>query len=378
MYLPLTDSFLANQYAAEYPDVSFILIEPFVALSAPNESAVFFDNLAGSYLAGVAAASTSATGHIGFVGGEQNWPMMGWVAAFEDGARSIDPAIEVHLAWVHEDGSAGFADPTEGHAAAMSLFEAGSDVVFSVAGGSGEGAIEATRDYAIEHDVDVWAIGVDADEGYLADSGLAPYVLTSMIKRFDIAIEESLAAWLDGTLLRETTYGIPEGGIEMSTVNDAIDPSLPALDLAMEGLVAGDIVPATLSNATTVWRTEPDREVDLVATEGACPVARSEIRHGEVVSYTLANRSAEPVWFGVGGTPAGLTSDDVHQALDDTNDLYAALDGIGAYRGPDWLVAPGGTHEIRARVWESFGAVLVLCGVNEQVIGIEIVPIAIG
>jgi hypothetical protein len=54
------------------------------------------------------------------------------------------------------------------------------------------------------------------------------------------------------------------------------------------------------------------------------------------------------------------------------------MDIVGAIRGPQWLVAPGGTHEIRARVGESFGAVLVLCGVNEQVIGIEILPIASG
>jgi basic membrane protein A len=65
--------------------------------------------------------------------------------------------------------------------------QAGSKIVFQVAGGCGLGALQAAKQHGD------FGIGVDADQGYLGS-----YILTSALKKVDVAVEQATAQLLKG------------------------------------------------------------------------------------------------------------------------------------------------------------------------------------
>jgi basic membrane protein A len=98
-----------------------------------------------------------------------------------------------------------FGDPAKGREMALAMYEQGADVVFQVAGGTGAGVIEAAKDE------NFFAIGVDSDQDYMAPGN----VLTSMLKRVDIAVYNTIEMGVNGELEGGTVlqYGLKEGGV---------------------------------------------------------------------------------------------------------------------------------------------------------------------
>ena len=109
----------------------------------------------------------------------------------------VNPDIEIEIEYVSDDPSIGFNDPTRGREIGAAMYEAGADVVYAAAGASGSGVLEATADAG--EPGEVWNIGVDSDLYEQVDADLQPYVLTSMLKRVDVATYSAIAAEVDGT-----------------------------------------------------------------------------------------------------------------------------------------------------------------------------------
>jgi basic membrane protein A len=115
--------------------------------------------------------------------------------------------------------------------------EQGADVVFQVAGGTGEGVIVAADEGGF------FAVGVDSDQDYLAPGA----VLTSMMKRVDVAVYDVIRQAVEGTLQGGTVqqYGLEEEGVglsEMTYTRHIISPSyMDQIEAAREGILAGDI-----------------------------------------------------------------------------------------------------------------------------------------
>src|SRR5690606_34673655 len=117
---------------------------------------------------------------------------------FEAGAAAVDPDIEVLVNYISQPPDfTGFNDPAKGKEIAAAQYEGGADVIFHAAGGSGNGLFEAAVEAGDPGEV--WAIGVDSDQYLTATAEQQPYILTSMLKKVDVATFETIKAFTEGT-----------------------------------------------------------------------------------------------------------------------------------------------------------------------------------
>jgi len=172
-----------SHYAPLYPDRYFIFNDAPID-GVKNVLSTVFDQHEASFLAGALAALTSQTGRIGFIGGKDMPVIRAFLTGYREGAQYVraDITIDVHFLSQKGQQSAGFDDPALAYDTAETLYTDGVDIIFSVAGLSGNGIIRA----AVKNKK--FVIGVDADQDYMAKG----YILTSVIKRIDRATFEAL------------------------------------------------------------------------------------------------------------------------------------------------------------------------------------------
>jgi basic membrane protein A len=209
--------------AADNPNVQFAIIDV-SWLNRPNLRQYAFKEHEGSYLVGVAAALTSKTGKIGFVGGMDVPLIRKFACGYVQGAKETRQGVEIFQAMTGTTPNA-WNDPTKGGELAQSQFDRGADVVYHAAGATGLGVIRAAADAR------KLAIGVDSNQ-----NGVAPgTVLTSMLKRVDVAAYDTLKSAKDGTFKAGVNVlGIAEGGIDWA-VDEYNKPLLtPAVIEAVE------------------------------------------------------------------------------------------------------------------------------------------------
>jgi len=175
--------------AKDSPDVSWAILNTVV--EGDNVASVLFQEQQGSYLAGALAAMVTADPDvpginpekkIGVIGGTRSVGIDKFVVGYIQGARDVDSDTEVVVRYANT-----FADPAKGKQLAESMYEEGADIVYQVAGGTGTGVIQAAKES------DRYAIGVDTDQDDLAKGN----VLTSMVKRTDLAVERLMADYAD-------------------------------------------------------------------------------------------------------------------------------------------------------------------------------------
>ena len=223
--------------ARQYPDTTFAYIDVTVS-GAPS---VEFAENEGSFLVGAAAALTSQTGTIGFIGGFQYTQLERFRAGFESGAKAVDPDIEIVSSYLALD-SSGWGNPRLANSVAREMYGAGADVVFHAAGESGAGVFEASQTESEALGRHLWTIGVDADAYLGVTSSQRPHVLTSMVKKFDVAVYETVRAYLSGDLApgrRELT--LADGAVDFSTTGGHLTSAVIA---QLEGYRA-DIIAGT-------------------------------------------------------------------------------------------------------------------------------------
>ena len=223
-----------EQVAGENPGRSFAIIDV-NWLDLPNLRQYEFKEHEGSYLVGIAGALASRSGTLGFVGGMDVPLIRRFACGFAQGAASVRPAIRV-LEDMTGRTPAAWNNPEKGAALARSQFARGADVIFHAAGGTGIGVIGAAAEAG------KFAIGVDLNQ-----NGLAPgTVLTSMIKRVDVAAYETLKDAMRGRFSAGTvTLGLAEGGVDWALDEhneQLIAPSIrAAIEKARADIIAGNI-----------------------------------------------------------------------------------------------------------------------------------------
>jgi len=245
-----------NAVAADFPDTRYVALD-FTGRpspSLPNVSYVAFAQNEGSYLVGAAAALESRTGRIGFIGGMDIPMMHEFQAGYEAGARAVDPNVEVRSTFLtpYFDMSA-FGSPTYAFHVANDMYQWGADVIFHAAGDSGLGVFRAAAEIRDRH---VWAIGVDVDqfqEVSAMDPEDAPpelhvaawpsHVLTSMVKRVDVAVYEVLRDRSRGIFTSGVRrFGLAEDGVDIVYSGGFIDDIRPQIEDLRAQIIAGDIV----------------------------------------------------------------------------------------------------------------------------------------
>ena len=176
-----------------------------------------------AYLAGVAAAKTTKTKQIGFVGGMESEVISRFEAGFKAGVESVDSSIKVQV-----DYAGSFGDAAKGKTIAAAQYAAGADVVYQVAGGTGAGVFSEAKSLneSKNEGEKVWVIGVDRDqveEGkYTSKDGKeANFVLASTLKQVgttvqDIANKTEKGEFPGGQVI---VYSLKDKGVDLAVTN---------------------------------------------------------------------------------------------------------------------------------------------------------------
>ncbi len=225
-----------TEVAAEYPDTTFGVVDS--VPEGENTYGMTFAEHEGSYLAGVAAALTTESNIVGFIGGVQN-PLIGkFQAGFEQGVRETNPDVEVEVNYLYRDDDRGFSDPARAAEQADGMLSRGADVIYTAAGSSGQGSIEQIA--GVEG---AWAIGVDSDQYH--QPGLTEYqdsILTSVLKGVDVAVFDLIQSVQEGEpLTGHHEYTLAEDGVSLSTSGGFIEELAPDLEEATRRIVDGEV-----------------------------------------------------------------------------------------------------------------------------------------
>lgn len=227
--------------ATANPDTQYAIVDGFIADAAPNITFLGFAEHEGSFLVGAAAALKSESGKIGFIGGQEIDLIKKFEAGYIAGAKYVNPAIEVESQYLGAAGDdTAWGSPDEAKQIANGWYADGVDVIYTAAGGSGQGTIEA----AVESDA--WAIGVDSDQYLTASAEQQAHILTSMLKRVDVAVYETVKAFKDGMLAGGfATYDLKVDGVGYSTSGGYLDDVVDQLEEIKGKIVSGEIVVPT-------------------------------------------------------------------------------------------------------------------------------------
>jgi basic membrane protein A len=229
-----------NKVAPDYPDLSFDVVDGFDPDDQANENVAYlgFAEEQGSFLVGAAAALKTKADNVGFVGGVHSDLIKKFEAGYVAGAKAVKPDIKIQIKYLQESDAKGFNDPAAGKATATGMFDQGADIVYHASGGSGAGVFEA----AVEAGDGKWAIGVDSDQYLTASSTEQPHILTSMIKRVDVAAFDAINAVNDGKpLVSYQVYDLKVDGVGYSTSGGFVDDIKSDLDGYADQIKSGEI-----------------------------------------------------------------------------------------------------------------------------------------
>jgi basic membrane protein A len=228
-----------GKVAKDFPDSDWVIFN--AEAKGKNVASVLFQEQEGSYLAGaLAAMQTTNTDDpkinkdkvIGVIGGTSGVGIDKFIVGYIQGAHDVDPDVKVLTSYAND-----FSDPAKGQQLAQSMYEKGADIVYSVAGGTGSGVIQAAEE------ANHYAIGVDDNQ----DDAAPGYVLTSVLKRADTAVESVVEDYADGKFPGGKTveFGLAEDAVgltDFKNTKDAIEPkTLDKLKELKQSIIDGDV-----------------------------------------------------------------------------------------------------------------------------------------
>ena len=219
--------------ADEFPDTKFTIIDSVV--EKDNVQSVTFKEHEGSFLVGMAAALKSETGKVGFIGGMDIPLIRNFAHGYQQGVKHVNESAEV---FVNMTGTtpAAWNDPAKGAELAQSQFDRGADVVYAAAGGTGLGVLQTAADGG------KYSIGVDSNQNYLHPGS----VLTSMLKRVDVAVYNAFQGAMDGSWAAGAqSLGLAEDGVgyALDEHNEAAisDDMKTTIEEAKAKIIAGEL-----------------------------------------------------------------------------------------------------------------------------------------
>jgi len=233
-----------EEVAADYPDTKFEIID--MVVDAPNVRSVVYSEHEGSYLVGMMAAMASKSNTVGFVGGMDIPLIRKFACGYVQGVKAVDPDATV-IQNMTGTTPAAWADPVKGSELAHAQIGQGADVIYAAAGSTGLGVLQTVADEGI------LGIGVDSNQNYLHPG----HMLTSMIKRVDLAVYDAFMAGPD----LET--GINALGLAEDGVGYAVDEY-------NEDLVSEDMIAAVEDAKAKIIAGEI--EVHDYMSDSSCPV----------------------------------------------------------------------------------------------------------
>ncbi|PHO07946.1 BMP family ABC transporter substrate-binding protein [Thermoanaerobacterium thermosaccharolyticum] len=187
-----------EQVSKEFPDTKFLIIDSDIT-DRPNVASATFKTEQCGYLVGVMAglmekeknAKLNDQNVVGVIGGMQIPPVDSYIAGFQQGVKAVNPDAKVLVSYTGK-----FDDPASGKQMALTQISQGADIVFPIAGQTGDGVINAAKEK------NIYAIGVDADQNYVAPDT----VMTSALKKVDTATFDIIKSVLDNNFKSGLVY----------------------------------------------------------------------------------------------------------------------------------------------------------------------------
>lgn len=223
---------LAQEIAKEFKDNYYIYVDNEIE-GIDNLITVSYAENEGSFLAGALAAMLTETKTIGMVGGMDIPVIRNFQVGYEAGAKYINPTIKTEAIFAED-----FEDPAKGKEGATALYSRGADIVFQVAGKTGEGVFEAAKELG------KYAIGVDTDQRYINPD----VIIASMVKKVGLSIYETIANIQNDKIDKGKVvyYGLAEDGVGLGYGTDdmkqfATDEMKAKLDEIKGKIISGEI-----------------------------------------------------------------------------------------------------------------------------------------
>jgi basic membrane protein A len=228
--------------AKQYPDQNYMIVDVDY-IPAPNILQAMFAEHEGSYLVGVAAAEKAiedkiANPKFGFIGGIPGMTITKFEVGYIQGIHSVIPGAEVVDYYANDWGA-----PELAKTKAKSWYDTGVYIIYSAAGGTGDGTIGQAMEYR-QQNKNVWAIGVDSDQyeqGIYSGNHSAVY--TSMLKRVESAVQYALTAVKNKSFKGETiVFDLKSDGVGYAATNPEMSPTIKAkIDEAAGKIKSGAI-----------------------------------------------------------------------------------------------------------------------------------------
>jgi len=224
---------IMQKVAEDYPNIKFAIVDGVIfekdgKTPKKNVASLVFREHEGSFLVGMIAAAKSKSGVLGFVGGMDIPLIHRFAKGYEEGAKSVNPNIRVIDNYVGVTDAA-WNNPGKGKELALSQIGQGADVIFTAAGNSGLGAFDAVEQYGknASGEANKFVIGVDSNQNMVKPG----FVLTSMVKRVDVAVYDAVVEVLSGKF---------EGGFHVFGLDK--DGVAYAMDEHNEKLIPADVL----------------------------------------------------------------------------------------------------------------------------------------
>ncbi|MCI5768027.1 MAG: BMP family protein [Ligilactobacillus ruminis] len=223
-----------SKTAKQNPKTNFVIIDDVV--SGKNVASVTFKSEQSSFLAGVAAAETTKTNKVGFLGGVKSDVITTFEKGFIQGVHAVNPKITVDVKY-----AGSFTKADLGQSMANAMYNNGEDVIFHAAGGTGSGVFTAAKNLA-KNGKKVWVIGVDQDQKADGAYKGGNVTLASAVKEVgnatkDIANKAMKDKFPGGKIV---TYDLKSKGVDL--VNDNMsDSAWKVVQQYRQKIINGDL-----------------------------------------------------------------------------------------------------------------------------------------
>ena len=192
---------IVNELAPTAPDVQFLIVDQCIQNQPPNVHCAVFREYEASYLVGIAAGMMTKTNKIGVVGALDIPFLHRYTDPYADGAKAVNPNVEVETRWVGGDNP--FGDPVRAKEQALAMYSAGSDIIFTATAGGDFGVFEGAQENNFK------VLSVDVNRCVNAPG----YIIDNTLKGVDAAILNSVDVIKNGAEASFTAVGLKEGGM---------------------------------------------------------------------------------------------------------------------------------------------------------------------
>ena len=216
----------ALEVASTYPEVTFICTE--ASASADNVASYVMACEQTAYVEGVIAANMSQTGTIGAIGPIQGDSLVKIVNGYIEGAKSVNPDIDVKTAWTNS-----YVDTQLAQESASAMIEGGADVIKHCANACGNGAISA----AVA--ADIWCQGDSYDQSSLAPEN----ILDSAIYNLDVVLDIALGTVADGSFEGGVyNLGMADGAVKVLISDNVPQEVADKAQATIDAITSGELV----------------------------------------------------------------------------------------------------------------------------------------